>query len=130
MLANRRVDTKPEVAVRSALHRRGYRFRKDFRVELGLGRANPRPDIAFTAAKVAVFIDGCFWHGCPEHGHIPNTRAGFWAEKFDRNKRRDRANDEALHDAGWRVVRLWEHEPLTQAVAAVEVAINEHSAAR
>jgi len=117
MRANRRTDTKPELALRSALHARGYRYRKDFRLDLPLRRV--RPDIAFTSRKVAVFVDGCFWHACPEHGGRPKNNEWYWSPKLEKNVERDRAADAALAQAGWTVVRLWEHVPLDDAVAAV-----------
>jgi len=118
MRANRRTDTKPELALRRALHRLGYRYRKDHRLDLDGGR-RVRPDIAFTARKVAVFVDGCFWHACPEHGRDPAVNQWYWAPKLRRNVERDRAADAALAAAGWRVVRIWEHVAITDAVAAV-----------
>lgn len=118
MRANRRTDTKPELALRRALHRQGYRFRKDFRLDLD-GGARVRPDIAFTARRIAVFVDGCFWHVCPEHGRDPAVNESYWSPKLRRNVERDRAADAALAEAGWRVVRVWEHEPLDAALAAV-----------
>jgi DNA mismatch endonuclease (patch repair protein) len=118
MRANRRTDTKPELALRRALHRRGYRFRKDYRLDLDGGR-RVRPDIAFTARRVAVFVDGCFWHACPEHGSKPRANDWYWTPKLARNVERDRVADETLASAGWQVVRIWEHESLEQAVAAV-----------
>jgi DNA mismatch endonuclease (patch repair protein) len=118
MRAIRRTDTKPELALRRALHAMGYRFRKDYRLDLAEGR-RVRPDIAFTARKVAVFVDGCFWHACPDHGSKPSVNQGYWTPKLLRNVERDRAADAALTLAGWRVVRLWEHIPLDDAVAAV-----------
>ena len=99
MRANRRADTKPELALRSALHRRGYRFRKDHRLDLDAG-ARVRPDIAFTARRVAVFVDGCFWHACPEHGRNPAVNEWYWAPKLRRTVERDRAADAALVAAG------------------------------
>ncbi|WP_311922492.1 very short patch repair endonuclease [Microbispora sp. H10836] len=126
MRANRRTDTKPEVALRSALHRLGYRYRKDLRLDLG-GGVKVRPDIVFTARKVAVFVDGCFWHVCPEHGRQPTVNEWYWTPKLRRNMERDRAADTALATAGWQVVRLWEHEPLTSAVAAVVAALGAES---
>jgi len=118
MRAIKRTDTKPEIALRSALHRRGFRFRKDLRLDLAPG-ARVRPDIVFTGRRVAVFVDGCFWHVCPEHGRDPATNEWYWAPKLRRNVERDRAADAALAAAGWRVVRLWEHLALDDAVAAV-----------
>jgi len=122
MRANRRTDTKPELALRSALHRQGYRFRKDYRLDLD-GGARVRPDIVFTARRVAVFVDGCFWHVCPEHGRDPAVNEWYWAPKLRRNIERDRAADAALAAAGWRVVRVWEHESLDAAIAAVVAAL-------
>ena len=110
MRANRRSDTKPELALRRALHRRGYRFRKDYRLDLEGARV--RPDIAFTARRVAVFVDGCFWHACPDHGSKPAANVWYWEPKLRRNVERDRAADAALAAAGWDVVRIWEHAPL------------------
>ena len=123
MRAIRRVDTKPELALRSALHRAGYRFRKDYRLDLEAG-ARVRPDIAFTARRVAVFVDGCFWHACPEHGRDPAVNEWYWAPKLRRTVERDRAADAALAAAGWRVVRIWEHVPLTDAVDAVTAVLD------
>ncbi|MEU8251805.1 very short patch repair endonuclease [Nonomuraea sp. NPDC048916] len=121
MQANRRSNTKPEVVLRSALHRLGYRYRKDFRLDLE--GVKVRPDIVFTARKVAVFVDGCFWHVCPDHGRQPTTNEWYWTPKLRRNMERDRTVNTALETAGWRVVRLWEHEPLTTAVEAVVAAL-------
>jgi DNA mismatch endonuclease (patch repair protein) len=118
MQAIRRSNTKPEVALRSALHRLGYRYRKDFRLDLADG-VRVRPDIVFTARKIAVFVDGCFWHVCPVHGREPTSNEWYWAPKLRRTVERDRAADASLTAAGWRVVRLWEHEPLPSAVDAV-----------
>jgi DNA mismatch endonuclease, patch repair protein len=118
MRANRRADTKPEVALRKALHALGYRYRKDLRVDLPDG-VRVRPDIVFTARKIAVFVDGCFWHVCPQHGRQPTTNEWYWTPKLRRNMDRDRIADQSLAAAGWQVVRLWEHEPLPSAVAAV-----------
>src|ERR1700730_15837859 len=107
MRANRRTDTKPELALRHALHRLGYRYRKDYRLDLDGGR-RVRPDIAFTARKVAVFVDGCFWHACPEHGSKPRANEWYWGPKLIKNVERDRINDAALILAGWTVGRPWE----------------------
>ena len=121
MRSNRRTDTKPELALRTALHAKGYRYRKDLRLDLPLRRV--RPDIAFTSRKVAVFVDGCFWHACPDHGSKPKNNDWYWSPKLARNVERDHAVNEALAQAGWTVVRLWEHVPLTDAVAAVVTAV-------
>lgn len=109
MRRNRRRDTNPELAVRSELHRRGLRFRKD--LPLRLPDRSVRPDIVFTRARLAVFIDGCFWHCCPEHGTAPRANSDYWQPKLERNVRRDQAVNAALVQAGWKVLRAWEHEP-------------------
>ena len=122
MKANRRTDTKPELALRHALHRLGYRYRKDYRLDLESGR-RVRPDIVFTARKVAVFVDGCFWHACPEHGSKPRANEWYWGPKLIKNVERDRVNDAALILADWTVVRLWEHVPVDEAVTTVVTAL-------
>ncbi|MFI6502415.1 very short patch repair endonuclease [Nonomuraea typhae] len=122
MRANRRSNTKPEVALRSALHRMGIRYRKDFRLDIG--EVKVRPDIVFTAKRIAVFVDGCFWHVCPEHGRQPTTNEWYWTPKLRRNMERDQRVNSALEAAGWQVIRLWEHEELATAVAAVVEAVN------
>lgn len=107
MQRNTSTDTKPEAAVRSELHRRGLRYRKHSRP---VSTIRCRADLVFAKARVAVFVDGCFWHRCPIHGTSPRSNSEYWAAKLDRNVARDRANDAALRHAGWRVVRVWEHE--------------------
>jgi DNA mismatch endonuclease (patch repair protein) len=129
MQANRRTDTKPEVALRKALHRLGYRYRKDHRLDLADG-VRVRPDIVFTARKVAIFVDGCFWHVCPEHGRHPTSNEWYWTPKLRRNMERDKIADGALQKAGWRVVRLWEHEPLHAAIDTVVKAVGPASVER
>lgn len=121
MKGNQSRDTRPEVAVRSALHRRGLRFRKDYLLRVD-GRRY-RPDIVFTRQRVAVFLDGCFWHGCPKHGRTPRANNTYWSAKLARNVARDRQNDEALKDADWQVVRLWEHESVEAAVTTIEAVV-------
>lgn len=121
MKANRGRDTAPEMRLRSALHRRGLRFRKDLRIEVDGRRM--RPDIVFTRARVAVFLDGCFWHGCPEHGQTPRANREFWSAKIQANRDRDLRQAAALQEAGWVVVRIWEHEALPDAVDRVERAL-------
>jgi DNA mismatch endonuclease, patch repair protein len=107
MQANRGRDTGPELAVRRRVHARGLRYRVDHPLPFDRRR---RADIAFTRAKVAVFIDGCFWHGCPDHGTTPRTNSRFWSEKIARNRVRDAQTTERLFAAGWTVLRFWEHE--------------------
>ncbi len=122
MAAIRRSDTKPEIAVRSTLHRRGHRFRKDLRLDLQ-GGVRPRPDVVFTRARLAVFIDGCFWHSCPDHGSQPRVNTDYWGRKLQSNVERDRRHDLALVSAGWRVIRVWEHEPIADVVQRIEEAL-------
>jgi DNA mismatch endonuclease, patch repair protein len=107
MQRNTSTDTQPEAAVRSEVHRRGLRYRKHYRPVSGI---RCRADLVFAKAHVAVFVDGCFWHRCPIHGTSPRSNSAYWAAKLDRNVARDRANDAALERAGWRVLRVWEHE--------------------
>lgn len=107
MSRQRRRDTKPEVALRRELHRQGLRFRVDAAVP-GLPRR--RADVVFTRPKVAVFVDGCFWHSCPEHATVPATRHDWWVAKLARNVQRDRETDAILAELGWTVLRFWEHE--------------------
>lgn len=121
MRAIRRRDTSPERRLRSELHRRGLRFRVDFPIGVGNGRA-PRADVAFTRHCLAVFVDGCFWHGCPEHSEIPRRNASYWGPKIARNAERDREQEDRLKAAGWRVLRFWEHEE----VFAVATRVEEH----
>ena len=122
MRSNRRRDTAPERRLRSALHAKGWRFRVDLPIDDG-ERRRPRPDIVFTRARVAVFVDGCFWHCCPEHGRPPLSNGPYWRPKLARNVQRDREDTERLERAGWTVVRLWEHVPLDDAVDAVDAAL-------
>ncbi|MFF7893580.1 very short patch repair endonuclease [Streptomyces sp. NPDC007907] len=117
MAAIKRRDTKPERTIRSLLHAAGKRYRVDLRLQLE--GARPRPDIVFTRARVAVFVDGCFWHCCPEHGRQPGVNGGYWGPKLQRNVARDRAADAALAAAGWTVVRVWEHEAPDEAAARI-----------
>lgn len=108
MQANRSRDTKPELRVRRALHALGLRYRVGIAPDPGLRR---RADIVFTRARVAVFIDGCFWHGCPEHGRSRfNHNADYWPDKIAGNIARDADTTERLQIAGWHVLRYWEHE--------------------
>jgi DNA mismatch endonuclease (patch repair protein) len=114
-------DTMPEMALRRSLHRRGHRYRVHHRPLPGLNRT---ADIVFTRARVAVFVDGCFWHGCPLHGtRIPRVNEWYWPAKIARNKARDDDTRTQLEHQGWVVLRLWEHLPLDVAVAEVEQAL-------
>jgi DNA mismatch endonuclease, patch repair protein len=107
MRGNRGRDTRPERAIRSAVHALGLRYRVGIRPVPQLRRT---ADIVFTRTKVAVFIDGCFWHGCPEHYRPARLNANFWNEKIKGNMARDIDTDTRLAEWGWRVVRAWEHE--------------------
>ena len=118
MRANRRSDTKPEVALRSLLHRSGLRFRKDYAIRRSDGIA-VHCDIAFVRRRVAVFVDGCFWHCCPEHGTVPKSNQAYWIPKLRRNVDRDRVTDRGLREAGWRVLRFWEHVSPEEANAEI-----------
>jgi DNA mismatch endonuclease (patch repair protein) len=104
------------------LHARGFRFRKDFPIAVGGVRV--RPDIVFSRRSVAVFIDGCFWHRCPEHAVLPKANRDYWEPKLRRNVERDREVDVALQQAGWRVVRIWEHVPTEEAVSEIVAALD------
>ncbi|WKU45592.1 very short patch repair endonuclease [Streptomyces sp. VNUA116] len=108
MQAIRNKDTKPEQLIRRLVHAQGLRYRLHARPLPDLRRT---ADLVFRPAKVAVFIDGCYWHGCPEHYVRPRTNSGFWSEKVARNIARDRETNEHLIAAGWLVLRFWEHEP-------------------
>lgn len=121
MAAIRRADTAPELKLRGAIHRRGLRFRKDYAIRLE-GRL-VRPDIAFTKARLAVFLDGCFWHGCPEHGRPPKSNRDYWVPKLNRNAERDVEQTALLERGGWSVVRIWEHTRLEEAVSRVSEAL-------
>jgi DNA mismatch endonuclease (patch repair protein) len=117
MQGNRRTGTYPERRLRSALHGLGMRFRVDYRIETASGAV--RPDIVFTRRKVAVFIDGCFWHSCPEHAASPKSNTAYWEPKLRRNTERDTRDTSALVEAGWTVVRIWEHVSVEEAVRRV-----------
>ena len=122
MRANRGKDTTPEVSLRRELHRRGLRFRKNLRLDLAPGQ-RVRPDIVFPAARLAIFVDGCYWHGCSEHRSIPASNTEFWRAKIEATRQRDVAHDEWLRAAGWTVLRFWEHESLDSAVQQITEAL-------
>jgi DNA mismatch endonuclease (patch repair protein) len=118
--------TRPEAQLRSVLHRAGLRFRKNVRPTKSI---KCRPDIVFPRDRVAVFVDGCFWHGCPEHFHAPRTNTRYWGAKIARNMARDRRNDDELSRAGWEVIRIWEHEDVECAAWLVRAALMERRVA-
>ncbi len=117
-----RRDTQPELELRRRLHQLGYRYRVNHPLP-GLPRR--RADLTFTARRVAVFVDGCFWHGCPEHATSPRNNGDWWAKKLAGNVARDRDTDRVLRDAGWEVVRVWEHESPDTAVRQVVEALTK-----
>ncbi len=121
MQMQRNRDTAPELALRRELHRRGLRYRVDVSLpEVGRRR---RVDIVFPRRRIAVFVDGCFWHGCPAHGNRPTANPDWWAEKLVRNKQRDADTACILQAASWVVLRFWEHEDPSSAADTVEEAV-------
>lgn len=122
MQATAQRDTPAELALRSELHRQGLRFRVDRRVLSGSRR---RADIVFPRQRVAVFVDGCFWHGCPEHGTWPKENAEWWRSKIESNRRRDADTDARLAAEGWLSIRVWEHELPTIAAARIAGSVRD-----
>jgi len=116
MLGNRGRDTQPELLVRRALHAQGFRFRVDHRPDPSL---RTRADIVFTKRRVAVYVDGCFWHGCPAHATQPKANADYWIPKLARNVERDLETTRALEERGWVVLRFWSHEPVDAVVSRI-----------
>ncbi|MDX3342999.1 very short patch repair endonuclease [Streptomyces sp. ME02-6979.5a] len=122
MQAIRSRDTKPERLIRRLVHANGLRYRVAARPLPDLRRT---ADMVFRPAKVAVFIDGCYWHGCPEHYVSPKTNQGYWSEKVARNVARDRDTDERLSAAGWLVLRFWEHQSSDACALSIISAVRE-----
>lgn len=121
MLGNRSRDTKPELAVRRRLHRIGLRYRVATRPVPTLRRT---ADIVFSRQRVAIFIDGCFWHGCPEHGQTSTkSNADYWMAKFRDNRVRDQETTRRLTEEGWRVLRFWAHEDPEEVAEIIEAVI-------
>jgi DNA mismatch endonuclease (patch repair protein) len=121
MQGQRSRDTAPELALRRELHRRGLRYRLDQKIVPGTQR---RADIVFRPSRVAVFVDGCFWHGCPAHGsHVPTVNEWYWPDKIAGNKARDADTNERLRAAGWTVIRVWEHDDPRAAAERVIAAV-------
>ena len=114
-----RRDTKPELALRRAVWRLGLRYRVDIAPIPGRRRA----DLVFTRAKVAVYVDGCFWHSCPIHATTPKANREWWVAKLDTNVRRDRDTDRRLAEAGWTVIRVWEHEAVDAASERIALVV-------
>jgi DNA mismatch endonuclease, patch repair protein len=118
----RSAGTKPELALRKALWSKGLRYRVQY--------SNEKIDIAFPSCKLAIFVDGCFWHGCPIHSHIPKSNQEYWVPKLTRNIERDKLTDQGLKKEGWLVLRFWTHElesseGLAQAVDKVRVMVQK-----
>jgi DNA mismatch endonuclease (patch repair protein) len=120
MSRQRRRDTSPELALRSVLHRSGLRYRVHRKPVATLRR---EADIVFVRARVAVFVDGCFWHKCPQHATFPRNNRQWWRQKLDRNVERDRETDKALRAAGWLPMRVWEHDDPKKAAVKIERAV-------
>lgn len=121
MQLQRRRDTCLELDIRRQLHRLGFRYRVDHRPEPEL---RVRGDIVFTKRKIVVFVDGCFWHGCPEHATVPKNNAEWWRQKLDANIERDRRSRAALRALGWTVIVVWEHESAEVASKRIAVALD------
>ncbi len=120
MRAQLRRDTQPEIALRRKLHALGLRYRVNHPLP---GIPRRRADLLFASSRVVVFVDGCFWHGCPQHGHIPKVNSWYWPDKIERNRLRDRDTDERLRALGWQSLRIWEHEVSQNAAARVAAAV-------
>ncbi|WP_433802568.1 very short patch repair endonuclease [Actinomycetospora sp. CA-084318] len=127
MSAARRRDTAAELLVRREAHRRGLRYRVDAPLP---GMPRRRADMLFTRAKVAVFIDGCFWHACPEHRTSPKANGSWWAAKLATNVERDRDTDRHLQGLGWTVLRFWEHEDPVQVVERIVAVVRPNAESR
>ena len=122
MQANKGRDTKPEKAVRRAVHALGLRYNVSVRPIPTLRRT---ADMVFPRLKIAVFVDGCFWHGCPQHFSVSKTNAKFWANKIERTRERDTETNDALQRAGWTVIRVWEHESPTGAAHRIQEVVRD-----
>lgn len=117
MRANKKKNTGPEVAVRRLLFAQGLRYRIHYPIRAG--GILVKPDIVFPSRRVAVFIDGCFWHSCPDHGNSPKVNTGYWGPKLERNRQRDRLVNQTLEAEGWCVIRIWEHFPADEASSMI-----------
>lgn len=122
MKTQRRRDTRPELELRSALHALGLRFRLDRAPVAGM---RSRADVVFGPAKVAVFVDGCFWHSCPTHGTLPKNNGRWWTEKLQENAARDARVDRALIGHGWKPLRVWEHDDMCDAARRIRHQVRE-----
>lgn len=124
MRANVSKDTGPELRLRSALHRAGARYRVHQSIRVDAGRP-VLVDVVFPRRRMAVFVDGCFWHSCPAHGEIPKANRGYWLPKLRKNQERDQETTRRLEAAGWKVVRVWEHEDVRAACKRVLAALTD-----
>lgn len=120
MTGNRGRDTRPELALRRLLHASGLRYRVSARPLKSVRRT---ADVVFGPARVAVFVDGCFWHRCPEHATYPKTNSDYWKPKLERNVERDREIDRLLAEAGWLSIRVWEHEDIETAARRIDSSV-------
>ena len=120
-----RRDTAPELKLRRELHRRGLRYRVDHPIPV----ARRRADVVFPRQRIAVFVDGCYWHGCPEHGTTPVTNTEWWRKKIETNRERDRDTDRRLDDLGWIPIRVWEHDDPAAAVDRIVDIVAQRSVA-
>lgn len=126
MRGNRGRDTKPELRLRRAVYRRGLRYRCNPRIRTD--ERWVRPDLAFLAKRVAVFVDGCFWHSCRQHGYTPRSNNFYWEAKLARNRLRDDSVNRALLAAGWRVLRYWEHDDAELVAAEIDDVVRQPAA--
>lgn len=127
MQAAKSRDTVPEKALRTELYKKGLRYRVDTRP---IKELNRRADIVFRSTKVAIFVDGCFWHGCPIHGTQAKANAEFWKNKIKRNQERDAETNQLLKKAGWKVIRVWEHENPEKAGEKIQKIVLKHISAK
>lgn len=127
MRSNRSRDTSLELRVRRALHGAGLRYRVDCAPIAGL---RTRADVVFTKRHIAIYLDGCFWHGCPDHGSTPTAHADYWRPKLDRNRTRDQDVTRKLQDAGWTVLRFWEHEPVDAIIETIMKTLDDQRVLR
>lgn len=116
MQSNRSRDTRPEIRLRQELYALGLRYRVAQRPIAGFRRT---ADVVFRPTKIAVFVDGCFWHSCPQHGSLPLRNRDYWVSKLDRNVRRDAETNSVLEAHGWEVIRVWEHEVAAEAATRI-----------
>ncbi|MGH3663247.1 MAG: very short patch repair endonuclease [Micromonosporaceae bacterium] len=122
MRANRSRDTRPELALRRALHAMGLRFRVCARP---LPKVRRTADVVFRPSRVAVEVRGCFWHGCPQHYRAPSANGGYWSDKVARNLARDAATEQTFDEAGWQLIAIWEHEDVAEAARRIYTAVRE-----